>query len=274
MESGVLLAMSVDRFVAIYNPLRYTAILTLPRIAGSAVLGLKSVMLMFPLPLLLKHLPFCGHNVLSHSYCLHSDLIQLPCGNTRPNSILGLCIVTSTLDWTHCSLSSLICWSRTQCWAFLQGGTTEGPWHVCLTYLCGPRVLRAHDQCGLRYRLWSRLPLLVCSWPTSIFWCLLCSIPSSTVVNQADFHRANPTFFSSKKIRTCWGNERLPSKHFSVIIQGVQGGREYSSPSKLESLIKLHVDEYVLERLFIVLYSMLSSEIVLLSVLSTIYMST
>ncbi|XP_037009900.2 olfactory receptor 51I2 [Artibeus jamaicensis] len=97
MESGVLLAMSVDRFVAIYNPLRYTAILTLPRIAGTgAALGLKSVVLMFPLPFLLMRLPFCGHKVLSHSYCLHSDLIQLPCGNTRPNSILGLCIVTST----------------------------------------------------------------------------------------------------------------------------------------------------------------------------------
>ncbi|XP_069325496.1 olfactory receptor 51I2-like [Eulemur rufifrons] len=94
MESGVLLAMSVDRFVAIYNPLQYTAILTLPRIGGTgAALGLKSVMLMFPLPFLL---PFCGHNTLSHSYCLHSDLIQLPCGDTRPNSILGLCIVTST----------------------------------------------------------------------------------------------------------------------------------------------------------------------------------
>ncbi|XP_032097002.1 olfactory receptor 51I2-like [Sapajus apella] len=97
MESGVLLAMSVDRFVAIYNPLRYTAIMTLPRIAGTgAALGLKSVMLMFPMPFLLKRLPFCGHNTLSHSYCLHSDLIQLPCGDTRPNSILGLCIVTST----------------------------------------------------------------------------------------------------------------------------------------------------------------------------------
>ncbi|XP_004447583.1 olfactory receptor 51I1-like [Dasypus novemcinctus] len=97
MESGVLLAMSVDRFVAIYNPLRYTTILTLPRIAGTgAALGLKSVILMVPLPFLLKRLPFCGHNTLSHSYCLHSDLIQLPCGDTRPNSILGLCIVTST----------------------------------------------------------------------------------------------------------------------------------------------------------------------------------
>lgn len=89
--------MSVDRFVAIYNPLRYTAILTLPRIAGTSLtLGLKSLLLMFPLPFLLKRLPFCGHNVLSHSYCLHSDLIQLPCGDTRPNSILGLRIVTST----------------------------------------------------------------------------------------------------------------------------------------------------------------------------------
>ncbi|XP_003465319.2 olfactory receptor 51I2-like [Cavia porcellus] len=97
MESGVLLAMSVDRFVAIYNPLRYAAILTLPCIAGTgAALGLKSVMLMFPLPFLLKHLPFCGHNTLSHSYCLHSDLIQLPCGDPHLNSILGLCILTST----------------------------------------------------------------------------------------------------------------------------------------------------------------------------------
>ncbi|XP_003421608.1 olfactory receptor 51I2-like [Loxodonta africana] len=93
MESGVLLAMSVDRFMAIYNPLRYT----LPLIAGTgAALGLKSVILMFPLPFLLKDLPFCDHNTLSHSYCLHSDLIQLPCGDTRPNSILGLCIVAST----------------------------------------------------------------------------------------------------------------------------------------------------------------------------------
>lgn len=97
MESGVLLAISVDRFVAIYKPLRYTAILTRSRIAAAgATLGLKSVILMFPLPFLLKRLPFCGHNVLSHSYCLHSDLIQLPCGDTRPNNILGLCIVTST----------------------------------------------------------------------------------------------------------------------------------------------------------------------------------
>lgn len=44
MESGVLLAMSYDRFVAIYNPLRYTAILTLPLIISMGLgITLKSV---------------------------------------------------------------------------------------------------------------------------------------------------------------------------------------------------------------------------------------
>ncbi|KAM7085569.1 olfactory receptor 51J1-like [Molossus nigricans] len=97
MESAVLLAMSVDRFVAIYSPLHYTTILTLPRILGTgAVIGLKSIMLMAPLPMLLRHLPFCGHNVLSHSYCLHPNLIHLPCGDISINNIYGLFIVTCT----------------------------------------------------------------------------------------------------------------------------------------------------------------------------------
>lgn len=97
LESAVLLAMSVDRFVAIYNPLRYTAILTLPRIFGTGtIMGLKSIILMAPLPMLLRQLPFCGHNVLSHSYCLHPNLIHLPCGDISVNNIYGLFIVTYT----------------------------------------------------------------------------------------------------------------------------------------------------------------------------------
>ncbi|XP_049474924.1 olfactory receptor 51I2-like [Panthera uncia] len=97
MESGILLAMSYDRFVAIYNPLRYTAILTLPRIICMGLgITLKSVTLMAPLPVLLKQLPYCHTNVLSHSYCLHSDLIQLPCADTKLSSILGLAIVLAT----------------------------------------------------------------------------------------------------------------------------------------------------------------------------------
>ncbi|EFB18420.1 hypothetical protein PANDA_015758, partial [Ailuropoda melanoleuca] len=97
IESGVLLAMSYDRFVAIYNPLRYTAILTLSRIISLGLgITLKSVTFMAPLPILLRQLPYCHVNVLSHSYCLHSDLIQLPCADTKLNSILGFSIVLAT----------------------------------------------------------------------------------------------------------------------------------------------------------------------------------
>ncbi|KAL0629484.1 Olfactory receptor 51I2 [Plecturocebus cupreus] len=97
MESAVLLAMSLDRFVAIHNPLHYTAILTLPRVFSTgAVIGLKSILLMAPFPVLLRRLPFCGHNVLSHSYCLHPNLIHLSCGNISVNNIYGIFIVTST----------------------------------------------------------------------------------------------------------------------------------------------------------------------------------
>ncbi|XP_007533494.1 olfactory receptor 51J1-like [Erinaceus europaeus] len=100
MESGVLLAMSLDRFLAIYNPLRYTAILTRPHIFGTGVIiGLRSALLMAPLPILLRRLPFCGHNVLSHSYCLHPNLIHLPCGDISINNIYGLFIVTSTFGF-------------------------------------------------------------------------------------------------------------------------------------------------------------------------------
>lgn len=111
MESGVLLAMSVDRFVAIYSPLRYTAILTLSRIFGTGIIiGLKSFMLMAPLPILLRRLPFCGHNILSHSYCLHPNLVHLPCADISINNIYGLFVVTSTfgLDSTLIVVSYIL----------------------------------------------------------------------------------------------------------------------------------------------------------------------
>ncbi|OBS75845.1 hypothetical protein A6R68_17704, partial [Neotoma lepida] len=45
---------------------------------------------------LLVRLPFCKASVLSHAYCLHPDLIRLPCGDITINSIFGLSIVIST----------------------------------------------------------------------------------------------------------------------------------------------------------------------------------
>ncbi|XP_038620545.1 olfactory receptor 51I2-like [Tachyglossus aculeatus] len=96
-ESGILLAMSFDRYVAICNPLRYSALLTGSSTVkmGLAVL-VRSFILILPVPLLLRRLPFCKANILHHAYCLHPDLIRLPCGDTTFNSLFGLSILVST----------------------------------------------------------------------------------------------------------------------------------------------------------------------------------
>jgi olfactory receptor len=97
MESGTLLSMAFDRYVAISNPLRYSAILTNSTIAKICVgLWLRAVAVIFPGPFLIKQLRFCEANVLSHSYCLHPDIIKLSCSDHRINSIYGLIIVLIT----------------------------------------------------------------------------------------------------------------------------------------------------------------------------------
>ncbi|XP_010599240.2 olfactory receptor 51I2-like [Loxodonta africana] len=96
-ESGILLAMSFDRFVAICNPLRYATVLTDAQVLRMGVsVIIRSFCMVFPLPFLLKQLLFCKANVLSHAYCLHPDLIHLPCGDITVNNIFGLFIVIST----------------------------------------------------------------------------------------------------------------------------------------------------------------------------------
>ncbi|XP_007533537.2 olfactory receptor 51G2-like [Erinaceus europaeus] len=98
MESSVLLTMAFDRFVAISNPLRYGTILTGPRIAGlGGAIVARSVSLHIPAPIMLKKLPYCRRGQLSHSYCLHPDVMKLACADTRINSAYGLFVVLSTL---------------------------------------------------------------------------------------------------------------------------------------------------------------------------------
>ncbi|XP_056681884.1 olfactory receptor 51I2-like [Monodelphis domestica] len=94
MESAILLAMAFDRSVAIRNPLRYTVILTYPRIVGMGLVAVvRGVALMAPLPILLKRLPFCKNIILSHCYCYHPDVMKLACGPVRVNIIYGLTLV-------------------------------------------------------------------------------------------------------------------------------------------------------------------------------------
>ncbi|XP_008522963.1 olfactory receptor 51A7-like [Equus przewalskii] len=102
MESSVLLLMSFDRFIAICNPLRYTSILTSAKVTKIGLaFSLKNVLLILPFPFTLKHLKYCKKNLLSHSYCLHQDVMKLACSDNKVNVIYGLFVaLTGVLDLT------------------------------------------------------------------------------------------------------------------------------------------------------------------------------
>ncbi|XP_005312805.2 olfactory receptor 51G2-like [Chrysemys picta bellii] len=91
IESSVLLLMAFDRFIAIRDPLRYASILTLPRITKMGlVCVLRGVAVILPLPFLLKRFRYCRANVLSHSYCVHNEVMNMACSDITVNNIYGL----------------------------------------------------------------------------------------------------------------------------------------------------------------------------------------
>ncbi|XP_050794584.1 olfactory receptor 51G2-like [Gopherus flavomarginatus] len=97
-ESSMLLLMAFDRFVAICNPLRYTSILTVQTTDNMGLISvLRSLTVIFPLPFLLKRFRYCQANVLSHSYCLHAEVMKMACSDISVNSIYGLFITFLTV---------------------------------------------------------------------------------------------------------------------------------------------------------------------------------
>ncbi|XP_037695639.1 olfactory receptor 51I1-like [Choloepus didactylus] len=97
MESGILLSMAFDRYIAISNPLRYTAILnSTSTVKISMGFVSRAIIVLIPAPVLIKQLKFCEANVLSHSYCLHPDIIRLSCSDHHINNFLGLTVIIIT----------------------------------------------------------------------------------------------------------------------------------------------------------------------------------
>ncbi|KAF1547959.1 Olfactory receptor 51E1, partial [Eudyptes schlegeli] len=95
IRSGVLVAMAFDHFVAICCSLCY-----LPDNEGGGVgvgvIFMRGICVVLPIAILIKKIPFCRSRVLSHSFCLHQDMLRLVCGDVRVNSLYRLTVVILT----------------------------------------------------------------------------------------------------------------------------------------------------------------------------------
>ena len=80
VESGILLAMAFDRYLAICWPLHYGSLLP-PEAVGKlgAAAVFRGLGLMTPLTCLLARLSYCGR-VVAHSYCEHMAVVKLHVG--------------------------------------------------------------------------------------------------------------------------------------------------------------------------------------------------
>ncbi|XP_032977171.1 olfactory receptor 52A5-like [Rhinolophus ferrumequinum] len=101
IESGILLAMALDRYVAICDPLRHATILTHEVITLIGIgVTLRAALLAVPCLILIKcRLKHYRTTVVSHSYCEHMAIVKLAAEDIRINKIYGLFVAFSILGF-------------------------------------------------------------------------------------------------------------------------------------------------------------------------------
>ncbi|XP_074087860.1 olfactory receptor 5T9-like [Macrotis lagotis] len=95
-ECFLLAAMAYDRYVAICNPLLYTAVMSpqvyVPLIIGSYIAGLSNAIIHTAATFSLS---FCASNVIRHIFCDIPPLLAISCSDTHINELLLFIFVSS-----------------------------------------------------------------------------------------------------------------------------------------------------------------------------------
>ncbi|XP_077171506.1 olfactory receptor 6C74-like [Paroedura picta] len=112
-EFFLLAVMSVDRYVAICNPLRYSTLMH-SQVCSLLVLcsWLGGFLLILGPSVLLFQMPFCGSNTINHFFCDNEPVIRLACFDTRLLELMGFLIaiisVLGTLTVTVVSYVNIV----------------------------------------------------------------------------------------------------------------------------------------------------------------------
>ncbi|XP_057206540.1 olfactory receptor 1-like [Triplophysa rosa] len=83
-----MLLMAIDRFVAVYNPLRYCAIITNKRIIiACAVIWTLLIALLGVITYQTYDEPYCASNVITQNFCDQNVIMKLSCQNYKQKKI-------------------------------------------------------------------------------------------------------------------------------------------------------------------------------------------
>ncbi|XP_003465423.1 olfactory receptor 52A1-like [Cavia porcellus] len=134
VESGILLAMALDRYVAICYPLRHATIFTTQLVTQrGAIVTLRVAILVAPCLVLIKcRFQFYHTTVISHSYCEHMAIVKLAAENIRVNKIYGLFVAFTVAGFDL----TLITLSYIQIFITVFNLPQKGQINTCIAYIC------------------------------------------------------------------------------------------------------------------------------------------
>ncbi|XP_066475480.1 olfactory receptor 52K1-like [Tiliqua scincoides] len=136
LDTGILLMMALDRYVAICHPLRYADILTNRNLTFLMLATLvRSVCIVSPVVILASRVQFCRSNIIEHFACEHMALMKLSCGDTSKNRIVGMAVrsLTITFDLVFLTISySKIILAALK---MASGSARHKAFHTCSTHL-------------------------------------------------------------------------------------------------------------------------------------------
>ncbi|XP_018560398.1 olfactory receptor 52N2-like [Lates calcarifer] len=93
-QTTFLVWMALDRYFAICTPLYYHERMALPGFLKFVIpLLIRNILMITMLVSLAGTLSFCASNVINHCFCEHMALVELACGKTAINSLVGLLTV-------------------------------------------------------------------------------------------------------------------------------------------------------------------------------------
>ncbi|XP_037123239.1 olfactory receptor 52E8-like [Syngnathus acus] len=114
-HSFILMLMALDRLVAIYNPLRYPAVVT-----NAAVTLLCAISWLMPaswMVAVVMHvvvLPYCDSHVIRHCYCDHNSIARLSCDQSQVNELafplamFSLLCPLSLISFSYCAVIATV----------------------------------------------------------------------------------------------------------------------------------------------------------------------